>query len=271
MKNLIQIICGAGGAETIEECARLPESLGATIIVVYALWPQYDYPNGDPNFAKTSDLVDPDFKLDDVESIARSKGWHYLKMDKFAFNGEQYNYALDYIEANEMSCEHIWFVDSDECIDPIYASIIDAQVEEAKNLGVQQLRFTKRIEVLPDWKQLELNNIVTGNYGLLWGDALKIRRETFFDGNFHFKSEVKFAHTNIPLIHLHHFRNNAANRITNGKWLGAGLEIDITDAPELYDSQFTRSLRQKFNRFYHNRSNFDSYLGPSIFQSTKSP
>ena len=56
MKNLIQIICGAGGAETIEECVRVPESLGATIIVVYALWPQYDYPNGDPNFAKTSDF-----------------------------------------------------------------------------------------------------------------------------------------------------------------------------------------------------------------------
>ncbi|MFA6014051.1 MAG: hypothetical protein WC742_03215 [Gallionellaceae bacterium] len=268
MHKLIQIICGAGGAETIEECARVPESLGATIIVIYALWPQYDYPNGDPNFAKTSDLVDHNFKLDDVESIAKKKGWHYVRMDKFAFNGEQYNFALDYIKNNGLECEHIWFVDSDECIDPVYSQAICDQVVEAKRMGLEQIRFAKRIEVLPGWRQIELNNILSGNYGILWGEALKVRRETFFDGNFHFKSNVNFAQTSIPLIHLHHFRLNAANRIVNGKWCGGGLEVDITSASVLYDSPYIQLLKEKFTHFYAQRS-ADSYLGPSIFMGVK--
>lgn len=265
MDNLVQIICGAGGAETIEECARVTERLGGTIIVVYALWPQYEYPNGDPNFARTADLVAPDHRLDDVESIARAKGWHFLPMNKFAFNGEQYNFALDYIEGNGIPCDHLWFVDSDECIDIGNAKLMVDTVARARAAGVEQLRFSRKIEILPGWKQCELDNVIGGNYGVVWGEAVKVRRETFFDGNFYFKSPVSCLATTIPLLHLHAFRRNASVRIDDGKWRGGGLEIDISQAPDLYDSEYTRFLKTRFTQFHTERGHIDSYLGMSIF------
>lgn len=268
MKNLVQIICGAGGLETIEECARVPESLGATVIVVYALWPQYDYPNGNPDFAKTSDLVNPNFDIDDIESIAKQRGWHYIRMDKFAFNGEQYNTALKYIKEKNIPCEHIWFVDSDECLDPDDVGALSAHIDQCKSASLEQIRFNVKIEILPEWKFVVAQPVSHGNYGILWGKALNIERETYFDGNYQFKEEVKFGVTNIPLFHLHNIRKNCAQRIVGDIYSSGGIEHSIKAADFLPDILYVQYLKNKYgNSFYKNFSSVDSYLGPSIFKS----
>lgn len=270
MENLVQIICGAGGQETIEECARVPESLGATIIVVYGLWPQYDYPNGDINFAQTSNLVEPTFNIDDVESIARKRGWHYLRMNKFAFNGEQYNLALDYIQQKRIKCDHIWFTDSDECIDPEHLKPLLDFILLCKSQGLQQVRFDINVEILPEWKYIVTGPIWHGNRGILWGDALKVTREINFDGNYNFTSDVKFVITTVPLFHLHHFRRNCAQRIRNGFWFGGGKSYSISEADFLPNTTHINYLKNKFkNGFYKNLFEIDSYLGPSIFSAER--
>jgi hypothetical protein len=266
LKNIIQIINGCGGAETIEECAYLPMQLGATIIVVDAIWPQYQYPNGDPNYAKSADLMKPDYRYEDLQSISDRNGWHYLKMDKFAFNGEQYNYALDYIKNEGMPCEYIYFIDSDECLDPVYLNIWLSHIDQCKKQNLNQLRFNKTLEILPGWKTVEVDERWVGSYGIVWGDALEVRREEYFDGNFYFKSPVPFGVTEAPLYHLHHFRKNAARRITDGFFDTGGKAYRIADAPDIIMTAYTKSLKDKFgDRFQLESQSLGSYMGKVIF------
>ena len=92
MKNLVQIICGCAAAETIEECARVPLMLGATIIVVHGIWPRIDHPTDElTQYSSPENWVLPTHQVDDVKQIALKNGWHFIQMDKFAYNGEQYN------------------------------------------------------------------------------------------------------------------------------------------------------------------------------------
>lgn len=267
LNNLVQIINGCGGAETIEECAYLPMQLGATIIVVDAFWPQYLYPNGDPNYAKTSDLITPQFKIEDLASICARNNWHYLKMDKFAFNGEQYNYALDYIKKEAIPCEHIYFVDSDECLDPMYADLWIGHINECKKNNLAQLRFKNTIEILPGWKSLVVDDRAGGSYGILWGDALEVRREEFFDGNFYFQQPVPFGITSIPLYHLHHFRKNSVSRIQDGIFSAGGKGYDIRNAPDIQETEYIKRLKAKYQNDFHTEGfrKGDSYLGSAIF------
>ena len=266
LKNLVQIINGCGGAETIEECAYLPMQLGAVVIVVDAIWPKYLYPNGDENYAKTMDLVPPDFQLEDLKSICDKHGWHYLKMDDYAYNGTQYNYALDYIEKYSIPCDHIFFIDSDETLDPMYKDVWLSHIQECKNNNLSQLRFSRTVEILPEWKIVTVDTRVGGNYSILWGNALKVRREEYFDGNYHFKSPVSFGVTQVPLYHLHHFRKNAYRRIENGIFQTGGVEYDIKKAPNIHDSDYIQHLKEKYKNKFQVNNQGGSYLGSIIFE-----
>jgi len=244
--------------------------MGATIIVVDAIWPQYVYPNGDPKYAQTADLVPADFHVEDLKSICDRNGWHYLKMDQFAFNGAQYNYALDYIEEKSIPCDHIFFIDSDEALDPLYKDVWLSHIEECKKHNLSQLRFTRTVEILPGWKIVIVDSRVGGNYSILWGDALKVRREEYFDGNFHFKSPVAFGMTQVPLYHLHHFRKNAMKRIENGVFDTGGVAYDIANAPDIHESEYITRLKEKFgDRFQVDNQSRHSYLGGVIFEGNK--
>jgi hypothetical protein len=265
MKNLVQIICGCAAAETIEECARVPQMLGATVIVVHGLWPKYDYPTSDPNFADMSSLVTPTTRIDNVAQIAEENGWHFLQMQKFAYNGEQYNAALGYIRDHGIPCEHIWFVDADNLIDPEHLSILLQDVELLKQNGISSLRFQNLLEIVPGWRTFTYN-VLAGNFGIVWGDALGVEREEYFDGNFRFKSEVSFVGTNVPLLHLHHFRKNAADRIWDGCWHGGGMTVNLETASPIYSSPYIQHLREKYPQFHVERGGQDSYVGSSIFQ-----
>lgn len=267
MNNLVQIICGCAGAETIEECARVPSMLGATIIVVHGLWPQINYPGEDAVFGDTRRWLSPTSQPDNVQEIAESHGWHFIQLDHYAFNGEQYNVALDYIRANEIPCDHIWFVDSDECIDPARIPLLLAEVAQAKELGASQLRFQHRTEIVPGWKGFSYN-VAQGNFGIVWGKALQLQRETYFDGNFTFKGDVVFAGSSIPLLHLHHFRKNAADRIIDGCWIGGGMKVNLeTDTTPLEDTDYIQHLKTRYATFYLERGGkYSSYIGNDIYE-----
>ena len=269
MKNLIQIISGCGSAETIEECARVPVSLGATVIVVYGIWPRIDHPTGElTKYSDPSKWVNPTYQVDDVQAIAQRNGWHFIQMDKFAYNGEQYNTALDYIESRQMACDAIWYVDADECIDPAQTDTLLNEIAFFRNNGVRSVRFHKRVEIVEDWKGFTYD-ITGGNYGIVLDEATRLRRETYFDGNFFFKNPISYGITSVPLLHLHHFRENAANRITNGIWQGGGLEIDITRLDPVPETAYISALKAKYPHFHHRDTNSDSYLGTSLFKNEK--
>ena len=120
MKNLVQIICGCAAAETIEECARVPRSLGAEIIVVHGVWPRLDHPTDEPTkYGNPALWIGPTQHLDNVAELAKSNGWHFIQMEDYAYNGTQYNVAMQYIADQKIPCEYVWFVDADECIDPL--------------------------------------------------------------------------------------------------------------------------------------------------------
>lgn len=244
--------------------------MGATIIVVDAIWPQYRYPNGDPNYAKSADLVKPDYRFEDLKSICDRNGWHYLKMDEFAFNGAQYNYALDYIERQAIPCEYIYFIDSDECLDPVYMDVWISHIEQCKGHNLSQLRFNKTLEIVPGWKGLEVDGRVGGSYGIVWGEALRVKREEFFDGNFHFKSPVAFGVTEVPLYHLHHFRKNAARRINDGVFDTGGKAYRIADAPDMPNTDYVLRLKGKYgDGFQVDSQSVGSYMGTVIFDANK--
>lgn len=152
MKNLVQIICGCAAAETIEECARVPLMLGATIIVVHGIWPRIDHPTDElTQYSSPENWVLPTHQVDDVKQIALKNGWHFIQMDKFAYNGEQYNVALDYIKSNHLPCDYLWFVDADECIDPANIDLLLSEINLFEKNGIKSVRFHKRIEIIGDW------------------------------------------------------------------------------------------------------------------------
>jgi len=267
MKNLVQIICGCSAAETIEECARVPVSLGAEVIVVHGIWPRIDHPTDEPSkYGDSSAWISPQHHIDNVQAIAAVKGWHFIQMQDYAYNGTQYNIALEYIALNAIPCDYIWFVDSDECIDPAQTNTLLAEVELFRSKGVHSVRFHKRLEIVPDWKAFSYD-ITGGNYGIVMGDALTLRRKTHFDGNFHFETPIPFGITSVPLLHLHHFRKNAAKRITDGIWNGGGLFVEVAKAPDLYDSAYTRHLKARYSEFHVDAGEFSSYLGSALFKS----
>ena len=106
MKNLVQIICGCAAAETIEECARVPQLLGAEIIVVHGIWPRLDHPSEPATkYGDSAAWVSPLHQMDNVQDIAREHGWHFIQMPDFAYNGVQYNTALQYIQQKGIPCE----------------------------------------------------------------------------------------------------------------------------------------------------------------------
>ena len=265
MKNLVQIICGCGSAETIEECARVPTILDATIIVVYGIWPRLDHPTEiDPLKGDSSKWLTPVSQVDNVMEICNRNNWIFLQMDNFSYNGAQYNRALNFILENNIPCDHIWFVDGDECIDQENIDHVLLDVEEMKRQGFDSLRFKNRIEILPGWKCFRYN-VTGGNYGICTGAALKLRRKEFFDGNFFFESEIPFATTEVPLLHLHHFRRNAAKRIFNNSWHGGGIVQNLDACQQLYDSEYTKLLRSKFKAFFVSDSEDSFYLGAEIY------
>lgn len=267
MKNLVQIICGCAAAETIEECARIPESLGATVIVIHAIWPRIDHPTGEKLiYSDSENWLGPLDQLDNVENIAKNKGWHFIQMHDYAYNGKQYNLALDYIKSRKIPCDAIWFVDSDECIDPRDTDTLLKEIELFRSHGIESVRFHKRKEILPGYREFTYD-VTGGNYGIVFGDLLSVQRKTHFDGNFFFERQAPYAITSVPLLHLHHFRKNAARRITNGIWYGAGLEVEISKLPHLYSSSYTNFLIEKYPEFHIEDANKPtSYLGSALFE-----
>ncbi len=264
MKNLVQIICGCGAAETIEECARVPQALGATIIVVHGIWPRLNHPNSDAanDYSDPSRWVSPTHQIDDVAAIAKRNGWHFIQMDKFAFNGEQYNVALAYIRQHNIACDTIWFVDSDECIDPADTPALLAEVELFRQHGIGSVRFHKRTEIVRDWRGFSYD-ITGGNYGIVMGAALQLERETYFDGNFFFKTPISYGLTSVPLLHLHHFRKNAASRVHDGIWEGGGMKVDLSTVPALPETDYIRQLKAKYQDFHEDTGEY--YLGNAVY------
>jgi hypothetical protein len=107
-------------------------------------------------------------------------------MNDYACNGRQYNYALDYIEKYSIPCDHIFFIDSDENLDTMHKDVWLSHIQDCKSNNLSQLRFSRTVEILPEWKIVTVDTRVGGNYSILCGDALKVRREEWFDGNYHF-------------------------------------------------------------------------------------
>jgi len=265
MKNLVQIINGCAAAETIEECARVPQMLGATVVVVHGLWPKYDYPNSDPNFAEMAARRKPTDHIDNVVEIVRKNNWHFIQMEEFAYNGRQYNLALKYLREKEIPFDHVWFVDADECIDPYNVPTLLSEIEALKGMNIDSIRFRVRAEIVPGWRMFGYD-ILQGNYGIVWGAGLLAEREEYFDGNFKFRTPVSFGASSVPLLHLHHFRKNASNRIINGFWHGGGAVIDLATAQPVYASPYIDHIKQRYPEFHVDREGPDSYIGASIFE-----
>jgi len=266
INNLVQIVNGCGSTETLVECVSWGRQFNSTIIVVDAIWPRLTYPKPD-DFGPglhTKD-IDPAFRFENLKEICDENNFHYIKLDKFAFNGEQYNVALDYISSNNINCDHILFYDSDETLDPYFNPYIFQEIEKAKKNGKNQLRFMSTIEILPGWKMLRVDDRVGGNFGFVWGEAINIRREEFFDGNFVFKTPVEFDVTGIPLYHLHHFRKNGLRRINGDIFSAGGISYSILNCPEAVDTEYILHLKSKYkNNFALNLQTEASYLGDAI-------
>jgi hypothetical protein len=259
LRNLVQIICGAGSEETVLECARVPQILGARIILVYGIWP----PELSLIEAKKRNVVlpAPSDKLCAAVEIAKKHKWDVIELDTYAYNGVQYNLALEYIERMKIPCEHIWFTDADECIDPDNLRSLLADIAIAKKAGVEQVRFRYKTEILPNWKSFSYGGQEQGNYGVLWGGLLKLGRLNGFDGNYHFPVQVPYLSTNVPLLHLHNFRKRAAKRVFGESWRGGGSVIDFSNSPVLYHSQYTEHLRKRYEKFECEIQTNDSYTG----------
>lgn len=270
MNNLVQIICGCAGEDTIEECARVPTILGAEIVVVHGIWPCIRYFQGkEDKYRHAENWIPPTHHVDNVKEIAKKHNWHFIQMEDYAYNGIQYNKALDYIEEKGMPCENIWFVDSDECIDPIHTNFLQYDVALAKEKGTTHIRFWDRVEIMPEWKFLR-TSIEIGNEGIVWGEGLKARRKDGFDGNWKFqKSSIghKYVKTNIPLLHLHNMSKNSADRIQNGIYHSGSLKINLdklkTGLPE---TEYIKMLKGKYKTFYTDRKGKESYIGPTVYE-----
>lgn len=268
MENLVQIICGCAGADTIEECARVPQELGATIIVVHGIWPYIKYFTDKDPSAQAKNITRPDFQIDNVKEIAEKNNWHFIQMSTFEYNGIQYNKALDYITKNNIPCDHIWFVDSDECIDPVFAPFLLEDIEKVKQANGNQLRFRNRIEILPEWKYIQ-TSIEIGNEGIVWGDALYQTRQNGFDGNWRFANfrDLRYGNTRVPLYHLHNLSKHGANRIKGNIYESGKLKVDIDNVNHyIKETEYTNYLKQKYTKFYTDREGEDSYIGSEVFE-----
>lgn len=265
MENLVQIVNGCGSLETLVECVSWGRQFNSVVVVVDAIWPRLDYPDKDAAPGEHYFRVNPSYRFEDLYSLCKDNGYHYLKMDKFAYNGEQYNFALDYLEKNSIDTKHILFFDGDETLDPNFNENIAHEIFKAKQEGKEQLRFSSTIEILPGWKMLRVDGRTAGNFGFVWGNSIKIRREEYFDGNFIFKSPVPYNVTGIPLYHLHHLRKNATLRIFNNKFHGGGIEYDISNCPSIPDTSYIVHLKNNFkNGFPIDLQHPNNYLGSGL-------
>lgn len=210
--------------------------------------------------------VSPTHQVDDVKQIAIRNGWHFIQMDKFAYNGEQYNVVLDYIKSNHLPCDYLWFVDSDECIEPANIELLLSEISLFEKNGIKSVRFHKRVEIVGDWRYF-IYDVSAGNYSITMGDAVWLEREIFFDGNYFFKSPISYGITSVPLLHLHQYRKNAAGRVNKGIWYGGGMEVEIGSLQTLPETPYIRELKAKYPLYFE--TNFGcSYIGSSIYDKS---
>ena len=138
-------------------------------------------------------------------------------------------------------------------------------IPDFERISNMSLRFSSTIEILPGWKMLRVDGRTAGNFGFVWGNSIKIRREEYFDGNFIFKSPVPYNVTGIPLYHLHHLRKNATLRIFNNKFHGGGIEYDIGNCPSIPDTSYVVHLKKNFkNGFPIDSQHPNNYLGSGL-------
>lgn len=266
IKHLVQIITACGCHETVEEAAYWTLINGGYVVVVDALWPTLNYPT-DPEQISTSTFLKPDQRFEDIGSIIQRHSlndrFFYLKPTEYMYNGAQYNLALDFIRNNNLPCEHILFHDGDETLDPHFSELIYDHIKTAKTTGASQLRFTTTLEILPGWRALKVEDRIGGNFGFVWGEYLFTRRLEHFDGNFFFENNVPFIGTMVPLYHLHHFRTNAARRISESRteFFSGGKSYCIKELPEIYETPYVKRLKGRFLDKFNDCLQGETYLG----------
>ena len=91
----------------------------------------------------------------------------------------------------------------------------------------------------------------------------------YFDGNFHFEQPVRYGITSVPLLHLHHFRKNAAKRIFDGVWQGGGLAVNVSQCDPLYESAYTDQLRERYPAFHVADDDASFYLGNELYKNQR--
>jgi len=266
--GLRQICTIAGGEPVIEEHTRFTRSLGGSVVGVHGIWPKLRFWGGEGSDA--SKYIIPTHQLDSVKEKCEEFGIHFIQCQDFTFSGMQYNMAVDFLREDSESVDAVLWLEGDECLNMDYFDWYIDTVKQLKEDGYDGLIFPDLIELGPDRKWLKCGQ---NNQGFFFNKGLFSTRRTNFDGHHMFNTNtLKLANANdlnIPMmanpIHLHIFKQHTSNRVKNGIWCCAGLNLPFDK--DIGDESY-------LNFIYDNLEvvnvdlprEMDGYIGDSIYK-----